>query len=200
MTRTEVTGILVIERSIGIARAMIMVAKTTMAVLVSAKSVKMATIRRRTISVEITAWWDGAWSGLLLAVSLGASCLFAFFAVSARLAVVRNPRKTRNSISLKKIRIYPLNQDKAMANPRSLLTLRLDMALKEAFNKVIKEAFNKVIKEAFNKVIKEAFNKVIKEAFNKVIKVGKDLLDLNSVFVKRFGAAIQLRIFGDFFG
>jgi hypothetical protein len=49
-----------------------------------------------------------------------------------------------------------------MANLRSLLTLRLDMALKEAINKVTKEAINKVI------------------------KVGKDSLDLNFVFVKRF--------------
>jgi hypothetical protein len=161
MTRTKATGILAIECSMDIAWRMIMVAKTSMAKKGPAKSVNMATIGRRTQSVEITAWWDGTWSGTLLAVSLGVSCLFPFFAVSARHAVVQNPRKTRNSKSLKKIRIDPFNQDKAIANPRSLLTLRLDMALKEAINKVIKEAINKVI------------------------KVGKDLLDLNSVFVKR---------------
>jgi hypothetical protein len=53
-----------------------------------------------------------------------------------------------------KMRTTGITPDKAMVNPRSLLTLRLD--------------------------------KVIKEAINKVIKVGKDLLDLNTVFVERF--------------
>jgi hypothetical protein len=93
MTRTKATGILAIDCSMRIAWRMMMVAKTSMAQKGPAKSVKMATIGRRTNSVEITAWWDGTWSGTLLPLSLEVSCLFPFFAVSARFAVVQTQEK-----------------------------------------------------------------------------------------------------------